>query len=228
MAKSKWRQNCDAFIESCLEGFQAQTVLDVGCGDRKFKSPKFNAEILGVDILPFTDVDFVCDLEESWPKIKNVDVVLMNNYLEHCFTPKFVLDNSFSALRPGGICILTVPFSFKLHQQPVDFYRYSPFAIIRLLENSGFVDVSIIALSSMSEVISHHYSEVDKHLANSLNRNVKVRYSFSFIVNRILIFCSRVMINYTLNLLHFMEKRSPSHTPTITLGFGVVGKKPKK
>ena len=42
-------------------------------------------------------------------------------------------------LKPGGVLLFTVPFSYAFHPSPGDFWRFSPMAVVHLLESSGFV-----------------------------------------------------------------------------------------
>jgi len=41
-------------------------------------------------------------------------------------------------LRPGGFLFITVPFIWPMHTVPHDEYRYTPFALERLLKVAGF------------------------------------------------------------------------------------------
>jgi hypothetical protein len=41
-------------------------------------------------------------------------------------------------LRPGGLLLLTVPFAWDEHEQPVDYARYSSFGVRALLGGAGF------------------------------------------------------------------------------------------
>jgi hypothetical protein len=46
-------------------------------------------------------------------------------------------------LRRGGRLILTVPFSYRIHSEPTDYYRFTRFALRRYAENNG-LDVDVI------------------------------------------------------------------------------------
>ena len=47
-------------------------------------------------------------------------------------------------LKPGGILLLTVPFTWDEHEQPYDYARYSSFGLKHLLETNGFEIVAHI------------------------------------------------------------------------------------
>ncbi len=54
------------------------------------------------------------------------DTVLMTEVLEHLEEPARGLAEAGRLLRPGGKLILTTPFMWPLHEEPRDFFRYSP------------------------------------------------------------------------------------------------------
>jgi hypothetical protein len=50
-------------------------------------------------------------------------------------------------LRPDGKIILTTPFIWPLHEEPRDFYRYSPHGLRQLAGEAGFTDAEVIPIS---------------------------------------------------------------------------------
>ena len=71
------------------------------------------------------------------------DTVVMFQTLEHIPEPARALSEAHRVLRPGGVIVITTPFMWGLHEQPYDFYRYTPFALEYLADAAGFVDVKI-------------------------------------------------------------------------------------
>ena len=65
--------------------------------------------------------------------------------LEHCPYPKAILKEVNRVLKPGGIFFFTVPFIWPLHEVPHDEFRYTPFSLKRLLEESGFEKIELEA-----------------------------------------------------------------------------------
>ena len=61
-------------------------------------------------------------------------------------------------LRPGGHLILTAPFFWPLHEEPRDFYRYSPYGLRYLLEETGFEVVEVVPLSGVWTTLALHLS----------------------------------------------------------------------
>ncbi|MBI5771729.1 MAG: class I SAM-dependent methyltransferase [Verrucomicrobia bacterium] len=119
-------------------------LLDVGCGRKPYRSLFGVSRYVGLEVdtpvarelacadayydgrrFPFPDASFDC--------------VFCSEVLEHVFTPDDFLGEVRRVLRPHGRLLLTVPFVWDEHEQPVDFARYSSFGLRALLERAGFV-----------------------------------------------------------------------------------------
>jgi SAM-dependent methyltransferase len=85
--------------------------------------------VASLDALPVSDASF--------------DAVLCTEVLEHVRYPEAVLAELERVLAPGGRLCLTVPFVWPLHEEPFDFFRYTPFALRDLLEAQGFGDITL-------------------------------------------------------------------------------------
>jgi SAM-dependent methyltransferase len=58
--------------------------------------------------------------------------------LEHVPDPESVLRELFRALKPCGHLWMTVPFFFAEHMEPYDYYRYTQYGLLHLLNRAGF------------------------------------------------------------------------------------------
>ena len=131
-------------------------LLDVGCGHRPYESLIHSeapavTRYVGFDLVGSTrytlrrpDVYWDGRLLPLGPA--SVGGVLLTEVLEHCAHPEQVLGEVHRVLAPGGRLFLTVPFLWPLHDVPADEFRYTPFAIQRLLCAAGFEQVVIRAL----------------------------------------------------------------------------------
>jgi SAM-dependent methyltransferase len=61
--------------------------------------------------------------------------------LEHCPAPHLVLSEIFRLLKLDGFFFFTVPFFWPIYDVFNDEYRYTNFALARLLRDTGFVDI---------------------------------------------------------------------------------------
>lgn len=134
-----WRQANWRFLETHLQKLPAGAlILDIGAGRGDFADLTSQRLTIAIDIYPYPEVDVVCDLTQVNPfRSARFDAVLLMNVLEHIYDTHQMLREITGLLKPGGILIVTIPFMVKLHQTPVDFVRYSQYALERLGQEHG-------------------------------------------------------------------------------------------
>jgi SAM-dependent methyltransferase len=71
------------------------------------------------------------------------DCLLHTEVLEHIYHPGQFLAECRRVLKPSGAMFFSVPFQARYHYIPHDFFRYTPAALERLLEEAGFQQVEI-------------------------------------------------------------------------------------
>jgi SAM-dependent methyltransferase len=139
-------------------------LLDIGCGMKPWRSvfaPHVDAHI-GADheatLHGLHEVDLVSDAYTVPLDDGSVDTILLTEVLEHLERPQDALAECARLLRPGGHVILTTPFSWPLHEEPRDFYRFSPHGLRYLTEGAGFEVVELRALAGIWATLTLHFS----------------------------------------------------------------------
>ena len=66
-------------------------------------------------------------------KDKQFDLVLMLEVLEHVEKPFDVSSEILRVLQPEGNLLLSVPFTFGIHEAPYDFWRFTKYGLMKLL-----------------------------------------------------------------------------------------------
>jgi SAM-dependent methyltransferase len=61
-------------------------------------------------------------------------VAICTEVLEHTHSPELVLTELQRILKPGGILLLSAPFAFPIHYAPTDYYRFTRFGLMHLLQ----------------------------------------------------------------------------------------------
>jgi SAM-dependent methyltransferase len=142
-------------------------MLDVGCGDKPYEhffAPYVDSYI-GVEHeatfsqtnaassdrkpdvlydggrLPFEDASF--------------DTVMSIQVLEHTPAPQLLVDEMCRVLAPGGLLILCAPFSFRLHEEPYDFFRYTPHGLRSMLAGAGLEIEETWSQGDLWSVLAH-------------------------------------------------------------------------
>lgn len=139
-------------VDSMVERFSGK-MLDVGCGKMPYKEFLLskNAEIIkyvGLDLEESSIHNTsIADLHWDGKKMPiedgSFDSVMATEVLEHCPDPLLVLSEINRVLKPGGFFFFTVPFLWPFHEVPYDEFRYTPFALERLLKQAGFKEIQI-------------------------------------------------------------------------------------
>ena len=123
------------------------TVVDIGCGYMPYKSLVLNhvERYIGLDLKEntYSKPDLEWDGRTMPLDDNSIDCALAMEVLEHCPEPAQVMREALRVLKPGGLLFLTVPFLWPLHSVPNDEYRYTPFALERILRNSGFEQIKL-------------------------------------------------------------------------------------
>jgi len=154
-------------------------LLDVGCGDKPYLElfQPYVSEYLGVEHeasfgqtasatrergpdvcydglrLPFADGEF--------------DTVLSVQTLEHTPTPQALLREMARVLSPNGVLLLSAPFSFRLHEEPHDYFRYSPHGLRALCTEAGLEVERCEAMGNLWSLLGH---KLNSYLALNLGR----------------------------------------------------------
>lgn len=118
-------------------------MLDVGCGTRRYESIFRSSvdEYIGLDWPKSEDrayPDVVGDAMCIPVKTGSIDTVLATELMEHLPSPQYFLMEMARVLCDGGALILSVPFMEPLHEEPRDYYRFTPYSLRALLEQNGF------------------------------------------------------------------------------------------
>jgi SAM-dependent methyltransferase len=134
-----WRQANWRFLQEQTRRLDPQALLlDVGAGRGDFADLFDGHRTIALDIYPYPEVDLVCDLTRVVPfKAESFDAVFLMNVLEHVFDTHAMLAALEHLLKPGGALVVAIPFLVKIHQAPVDFVRYTHYALACLAENHG-------------------------------------------------------------------------------------------
>ncbi len=70
------------------------------------------------------------------------DLVIAEQVFEHILRPDLAAAHVYQMLRPGGYFIISTPFLVKVHEAPLDLYRWTEHGIRQLLETTGFTVLS--------------------------------------------------------------------------------------
>lgn len=146
-------------------------LVDLGCG----KVPLYGAyrdlveTVTCVDwgntLHPNSHLDCEASLSDPLPfGAAAFDTIVLSDVLEHIEEPRALWGEMTRVLAPGGCIVLNVPFLYRVHEAPHDYYRYTEFALRRFAEQTnlrvrvldpvgGALDVAADTLGKIVSVI---------------------------------------------------------------------------
>ncbi|MBN1761330.1 MAG: methyltransferase domain-containing protein [Chitinispirillaceae bacterium] len=136
------------------------TLVDVGCGEK----PYYN--LIG----PFVDHYFGVEVPTTYAEVNrkvqvltqnfilpfkpgSVDTVLLTQVLEHTYEPVRLLASIRPILKDDAYLIVTVPKSNPVHEEPYDFFRYTPFSMRRMMDDAGLETVKCEPTSTFGHML---------------------------------------------------------------------------
>jgi SAM-dependent methyltransferase len=136
-------------------------LADLGCGHVPFYQlyKKYTTENICVD-WPGTRhkneyLDFECNMNEPLPLgTAEFDTIIISEVLEHIAHPEILWPEMARILKQNGKILLSVPFLYKIHEAPYDYYRYTEFCLRNLASKNGFKTIELKAFGGLPEVFT--------------------------------------------------------------------------
>jgi SAM-dependent methyltransferase len=145
-----------------IRQFVVGRVIDLGCGDMPFRDlVGAQATVYhGLDRFPRSgEVAFCADIQDmSMVADASYEVAICLDVLEHVPDPCRALREASRILAPGGTLILSVPQLSRLHDEPLDYYRYTAHGIRHLLESQGFYVLQMERRGGLVSFLGHQVS----------------------------------------------------------------------
>jgi SAM-dependent methyltransferase len=136
------------FIQTHIEEFGGP-YLEIGSKDygstqniRSLFSPE--ETYVGIDISEGKGVDVILDFTDDFDTIdkrlggERFGSIFCFSVMEHCEQPFKMAENMTRLLSPNGRLCISVPFSWKFHGYPSDYWRFTPEGIKKLFPRLYF------------------------------------------------------------------------------------------
>ena len=140
---------------------RAGRVLDLGCGAVPlYEFYRSRVESVVCIDWPGTlhgqkHLDCYADLNLGVPICEaSCDTVILSDVLEHVYAHGRLVGEIARVLRPDGALMMNVPFLYRIHEEPNDHFRYTEFALRRMLGDAGLEVLSIQPIGGLLEVIA--------------------------------------------------------------------------
>ena len=160
-----------------IKGF----VLDIGAKDNVYKNQMNCDTYLTLDLIYSPGIDIIADAHKLPFKLNKFDWVLCTNLLEHVKDPKKIVAEARGVLKLGGKILIYVPFYYRYHPDPKDFYRFTEDGVRELLKDFdqikikkiGGVIVVVLEIFSIELAILQPIFEILWKFTKPLDRSLR-------------------------------------------------------
>tara|TARA_B100000900_G_scaffold258922_1_gene220691 strand:- start:407 stop:1024 length:618 start_codon:yes stop_codon:yes gene_type:complete len=98
------------------------------------------------------------NLEKKFILKKKYENILLFNVLEHVENKDVLIKSIYKSLKKGGRLELFVPFMYRFHGDPNDYYRFTHLYLKRFLEKNGFkVKITLIGAGQFNVILQILY-----------------------------------------------------------------------
>jgi len=177
---TSWRKQNYVFLSAnLLQEKDKVSVIELGSGGAQFRElyADQNLGYISIDCEPYEGLAIQKNLTFGTPiKDESVDIVILNNFIEHFPDTFFILSESLRVLKRGGKVLACVPFLMQAHQVPIDYVRYTSDGLREIFDRVGFTDIKVqnpmSVFESVLSVIKNSLSHVNQ---TNLMSRVKVK-----------------------------------------------------
>ena len=184
------------------------TILDLGGNDFSHNISNYfngNYVIQFADKFPKDEKTIKVDLELDKTLNQKFDNICLMNILEHIKNYKNVINFSNNVLNLNGRIIGSVPFLFKIHYSPNDYFRFTEQLLYEEFKDLGFEQIVIKPLSK--GIFSNIYATIFDYTKKIPLLNILL-IIFCLILDKIFFFINKNYIkNYPLGYFFTATKK---------------------
>jgi len=156
------------------------SVIDIGCGEKPYESLfYYSGSYLGIDFRSFSrnkgyyksepDFYFPKNYSLKWrlPFSNSAfDNAVSFQVLEHHPETEKMIAEMARIVKTKGLVMISAPLVWGLHEKPVDYFRFTPYLLSKLLEEKGLKVLELKKLGSFFSVLSSLTTDYLMELAN--------------------------------------------------------------
>ncbi len=187
------------------ETISGKKMIDVGAGECQYKKYFSHLDYVAQDSgvgdedWDFSQIDIRSDIYNIPVEDKTFDYILCTQVMEHLRYPDKAFAEFSRIIKPGGQLFVTVPFAWKEHQQPYDFFRYTQYSLKGLGVDHGFEVMEMNKIGGKYMTIARMF--IDINLTLSI-RNKYFRY-----MTKVLFYPFKFLIGFVAYYLDILDRR---------------------
>jgi SAM-dependent methyltransferase len=130
-------------LRRLLKQYSSSLMVNVGSG-----AHRIHPKIVNVDFQAFAEVDIIADATCLPFRSDSVDLLVSIALLEHVKEPRQVISEFFRVLKPGGVCLVSVPFIQGFHASPHDYQRYTAPGLVHQFKEFDEIELNSVGPTS--------------------------------------------------------------------------------
>ncbi len=147
LSKSKKFNNVVSLERGSLYGnisllapcFYNKNFKSIDCSTKKIRSRgSYNKKYVRNSKIIKVEINKHCDYRNIKLNKNSVDLIIIPNLMHHIFDHKLLLNQCKNILKKNGMLYIFEPTLREIHQAPDDYFRFTPYSLIKLLKNLGF------------------------------------------------------------------------------------------
>ena len=174
------RYLCSLYIESyirIIRTYAKGNFLDCGAGDAPYY-PFYKDTVDRITCIDWSNsehenihLDKIVDLNQPLPYPDGeFDSILLADVLEHIYRPEQLVREMARVLKPEGTALIMVPFYYRLHENPHDYFRYTEFALTRFCEDSSLEVIELEPYGGYLNIVGDLFNKL--FVRNQFSYNV--------------------------------------------------------
>lgn len=92
------------------------------------------------------------------------DTIILSDVLEHIPEPEKLFNEISRVLSKGGKLIMNVPFFYRIHEEPNDYYRYTEYALRMFVKKSNLTLVKLDSIGGVPEILADVLAKNFQHV----------------------------------------------------------------
>ena len=133
------------YLKDCKVNSGRSLVVGSAIYSDKIDRRTLYSDAIGLDMQHGEGVDIIHNLEQPLPEHHGqFDHIDCCSVLEHSERPWLVAENIAKLAKPGATILLSVPFVWRLHAYPSDYWRFSTETFTVLFPTVGWADRSYL------------------------------------------------------------------------------------
>jgi SAM-dependent methyltransferase len=136
-------------VGEIAQDVRGKRILEIGSGRQDLGRDAFSARSLFHESNAFIQSDVAPEFGHELVDVRTMDfenefdIILCLYVLEHVFELDAAVRGIHRALAPGGRAVIAVPHLYPYHDEPTDYWRFTEYAVRRLLEPFSSTEIAV-------------------------------------------------------------------------------------